>query len=308
MSWRVLVSDEVDQVLLSTLEDSGMHVDYRPDIERQDLVSSVGGYNVLVVRSRTRVDREVIDAGRALKVIARAGIGLDTIDTEYARSKGIKVVFAPGSSTRSVTELTFAAFLSISRSFCTLSTMAREGKFLKKTGREVSGKTLGIIGFGRIGQDIASVASAFGMEVLAYDVVRNEEAAERLGVSLVALEDLLRGSDYISINVTVSPGQPPLIGKKEFSAMGRRPVISNTSRAAAVDGNALLEALKSGVVSVYYTDVMWNEPPREKFEMDLLRMENFVVTPHIGAQTEEAKRRVAMETASNIVKAWRGEI
>ena len=282
---RVLVTDPVDQFLLDTLEKAGLSVDYNPTIGREGLLKVVSNYDALVVRSRTRVDADLLSEARRLKVVARAGIGLDTIDVEEATKRRIKVVYAPGASTDSVVELTIGLMISAARRLEDAFQRTKAGHFEKSSGIELHGKTLGVVGFGRIGSKVSLVAKTLGMKVLAYDVIDLSHVAATVGAQVKNLEDLLKLSDVISLHVGLKRGDPPLLGSKEFEMMKRGTILINTSRAQAVDGIALLEAIKSGIVGFYATDVFWNEPPKESWELELLRHPKVSVTPHIGAQT-----------------------
>lgn len=301
-SIRVLICDKVDEMLPEGLSGEGYQVDYRPGISREELIETIGRYDVAVVRSRTKIDSAVIEAGKQLKIIARAGIGIDNIDSESAKSRGVKIITAAGSSTNSVVELNVALAINVARKIPSLYANLKEGKFQKQLGRELHGKTAGIIGFGRIGYQTAKVLSSLGMKVIAYDIVENEAMMRDVGGRYIALGDLLRDSDFIFVSVTLNGGSKELIGEKQLSLMKKGVAIVNTSRAEAINGEDLVESIKNGIVGGYASDVMWNEPPKEKWEMELLNMENVVITPHIGAQTAEAQKRVALTTLENIVK------
>jgi D-3-phosphoglycerate dehydrogenase len=302
---RILITDPVDKLLIEKLSQYNVQIDYKPDIERKELLDIIKNYDILVVRSRTKVDKEVIERGTNLKIIARAGIGLDNIDTEEAGKRGIKVVYAPGASTDSAAELTIALLLAAARNLCESIALAKSGVFKKTQGIELAGKTIGIIGFGRIGSKVAQVAKAIGMHVLAYDVLDVRERAKQIGAEVVDMEDLLRRSDVISLHVTVGKNPPKILDARAFDLMKEGVIIINTSRAAVVDGPALLENLNRGKVGVYATDVFWNEPPKEQWEWEILKHPRVIVTPHIGAQTKEAQLRVAQVTADNLISAMK---
>ncbi|BBD72735.1 3-phosphoglycerate dehydrogenase [Sulfodiicoccus acidiphilus] len=304
---KVLITDPVDQLLLKILEDGGVSVDYRPDLTREKLLSIVGDYDAVVVRSRTKIDKEVLKGAGKLKVIARAGIGLDTIDVEEAERRKIRVVYAPGASTDSVVELTLGLMVSAARRLEEAFQRTRAGKFEKITGTELHGKVLGVVGFGRIGSKVASVAKALGMKTLAYDTIDVGKVAAHVGAEVVSLQELLKQSDVISIHVGMKRGDPAVLGRMELDQVKEGVLIVNTSRAQAIDGEALLQALKTGKVGFYATDVLWNEPPRTKWEIELLNHPRVSVTPHIGAQTVEAQRRIAEATAVALLKELRSE-
>lgn len=300
---RILITDQVDEVMLKTLKEKGLTVDYQPQINREELIQVIKDYDVVVVRSRTKLDREILEKATRLKIIARAGIGLDNIDTEYAESRGIKVVYAPGASTDSAAELTIGLMIAAARKLYTSMTLAKSNIFKKVEGIELASKTLGIIGFGRIGTKVGIVGKALGMNVVAYDVVDISERASKLGITKVSLEELAKQSDVISLHVTVSKNAKPILDENMFKLMKDNVIIINTSRAVVVDGPALLRYIKSGKVYCYATDVFWNEPPKEEWELELLKHERVIVTPHIGAQTKEAQYRVALITTQNLLNA-----
>ncbi|AWR98317.1 3-phosphoglycerate dehydrogenase [Acidianus sulfidivorans JP7] len=301
--FKILITDPVADVMIKTLKEKGLNVDYQPEITKQDLLKIINNYDAIVVRSRTKVDKEIIEKATKLKIIARAGIGLDNIDTEAAEQKGIKIVYAPGASTDSAVEITLGLMVAGARKMYTSMTLAKSGIFKKLEGLELAGKTLGIIGFGRIGTKLGIIAKAMGMNVLAYDVIDVSERANKLGIKQVSLEDLVKQSDVISLHVTVSKNAKPILDERMFELMKDNVIIVNTSRAVAVDGQALLKYIKSGKVFAYAADVFWHEPPKEEWEFELLKHERVTITTHIGAQTKEAQYRVAVTTTENLINA-----
>jgi len=304
-SVKVLITDPINEILIKTLKEKGAEVDYRPEIERKELLDIIENYQVLVVRSRTKVDKDVIERGKNLKIVARAGIGLDNIDTDETDKRGIKVVYAPGASTDSAVELTIGLMIAAARKMHAAMNLAKSGIFKKLEGVELAGKTIGIIGYGRIGTKVGIIANAMGMRVLAYDVVDIREKAEKLNAKAVTLDELVKESDVISLHVTVGKNAKPILDRDKFEKMKNNVIIVNTSRAVSVDGKALLEYIKSGKILAYATDVFWNEPPKEEWELELLKHERVIVTPHIGAQTKEAQQRVAEITLQNLLAAMK---
>ncbi|WP_338601569.1 NAD(P)-dependent oxidoreductase [Sulfolobus tengchongensis] len=303
LNFKVLITDPVDQYMLKTLQSYGLMVDYKPEMSREELLKVIGNYQALVVRSRTKVDKEVIQRGINLKVIARAGIGLDNIDTEEASKRNIKIVYAPGASTDSAAELTIGLLIVAARRLYDSMNMAKGGIFKKIEGVELAGKTIGIIGFGRIGSKVAKVCKALDMNVIVYDVIDVREKANMIGVKVAeSLEDLLKVSDILSFHVTVGKDAKPILNDSTFKIVKDNAIIINTSRAAVIDGKALLKYIDEKNLT-YATDVLWNEPPKEDWEMKLLRHERVIVTTHIGAQTKEAQRRVAVVTTNNLIEA-----
>jgi D-3-phosphoglycerate dehydrogenase len=304
-SISVLITDPVDEYMIRTLKSKGLKIVYQPDITREELLKIVENFDVLVVRSRTTVNGEIIERGKRLKIIARAGIGVDNIDVDEAERRKIRVVYAPGASTDSAAELTLGLMIAAARNMYTSMALAKSGIFKKTSGMELSGKTIGIIGFGRIGYKVGYVAKAMGMKVLAYDVIDVSKRASEIEATVADLDKLVSESDVISLHVTVGKDAKPILTRREFELMKKDVIIVNTSRAVAVDGRALLDYIKKGKIGAYATDVFWNEPPKEEWELELLRHEKVIVTTHIGAQTREAQYRVAVMTTDNLLSALR---
>ncbi len=315
MEIRVLVTDPIHKDGIELLKKSGFSVDEKPDISHDELVKIVGDYEVLIVRGRTKVTRDVISVAKKLKVIGRAGVGLDNIDLEAARERGITVFNAPEAASVAVAELVFGLLIAVMRGICLGNAALKRGEWIKAKlmGHELRGKVLGIIGLGRIGTEVAKRAKAFEMYVKAYDV--REEArqlAESLGVEFVgtsreAFEELLRTSDIITIHVPLTKDTYHLIGKKELSLMKPNAIIINTSRGGVIDENALYEFLKERKIYAAGLDVFEQEPPRD---LRLVGLPNVVATPHIGASTEEAQRAASITIAERIIqyfgeKGWR---
>lgn len=305
-SVKILVCDGVGQELLDGLTLAGYDVDYRPEISHRELIDSIPEYSCIVVRSRTKVTGEVLEAGRNLKYIARAGIGTDNIDMDMAERLSIGVLTAAGASTRSVVELNIALAIDLARNIVPLNIMIRDGEYRKKKGREISGSVCGIVGFGRIGYETAMILSALGADIVAYDVVQHEDLIKDVAGRYVSLDELLSTSDFIFTTVTLTDGSRGLMDRDSLSKLKEGSLIINTSRAEAFSGSALVDGLKDGSIGGYATDVMWNEPPTEDYERELIGLDNVVVTPHIGAQTREGQRRVALATLENIRNAMGG--
>ncbi|ALL01589.1 3-phosphoglycerate dehydrogenase [Pyrodictium delaneyi] len=301
---RVLVTDPVDGLLLEALKAAGLEVDYRPGITRGELLVAIPGYDALVVRSRTKVDRVVIERAERLKVIARAGVGLDNIDVHAAHEHGIRVVNAPGAATQSVAELTIALLIAAARRLHESIELARKGIWKKVMGVELYGKTLAVIGFGRIGRRVTEIAKAIGMDIIAYDVVDISNYAEKLGVSVAhSLHDALAEADAVTLHVPLTPDTYHLMSWDEFRVMKRGAILVNTSRGAVVDSEALLWALEEGIVGAAALDVLEHEPPETEAERKLAAHPRVILTTHIGASTIEAQRRVAVETARKLIEA-----
>lgn len=310
---KILVNDGIEAIGKQMLEEAGLEV-HTQKIEQEDLINRLNEYDAICVRSATKVRKELIDAAPNLKAIGRGGVGLDNIDVEYARSKGIAVINTPAASSRSVAELAMGHLLGLAR-FISQSNreMPHKGhkdfNSLKKEyskGLELEGKTLGIIGFGRIGQEMARVGLGMGMNILATDpfikeaVVLLGPASMGLEVKIhtVTLEDILSDADAISLHTPSV--EKPVLGKEEFSKMKEGVILVNCSRGGTVDEDALLEALNSGKVLAAGLDVFDHEPtPRE----DILRHPRISLTPHIGASTTEAQNKIGSELASKLIEA-----
>ena len=306
----VLVADKVHERLVEILEDNGIRVNYSPGIAREELVKLVPFHDALVVRSRTRVDSEVIEAGARgrLRVVARAGVGLDNIDLDAAKKHGILVINAPAAPSQSVAELTIGLMIAAARRIVELNAKLREGVWAKEYGVELYGKTLLVVGFGRIGRRVAAIARALGMKVLVYDVVDVSRAAREIGAEVVG--DLCRGlsqADVVTLHVPLTPETWHLISWRTLECMKRGAILVNTSRGAVVDTEAVLAALDSGLLAAYAADVLEHEPPTE-LEMKLVRHPRAVITPHIGSQTREAQERIAVEIARKLLEILRREM
>ncbi len=300
MDGKILICDPVDEVIIDKLKDR-FQIAYKPEITRDELLTIIGDYDVVVVRSRTKIDKDIINNGKKLKIIARAGIGVDNIDTDYAGGKNIKIVYAPGSSTESVVELSIAMMIIGARQLAKGIENTKKNDFKKLKGYELSGKTLGILGYGRIGHSIADVARVLNMKLIAYDPmpVQYQDFVKK-----VTLEELLKQSDFISINVTLRKDSAYILNENELSLLKKGVIIINTSRANAINVRDVVKYLKDGTIGYLISDVFWHEPAKEDYELDILKMENVIVTPHLGAQSHEAQKRIAIMTADNIMKEW----
>ena len=310
---RILVNDGIEPIGKKLLNEAGFEVDTNK-IEQADLLHKLNAYDAICVRSATKVRKELIDACQNLKAIGRGGVGLDNIDVEYAKTKGITVINTPAASSRSVAELAMAHMLSLSRFlYQSNRSMPATGDSafndLKKAyakGSELEGKTLGIIGFGRIGQEMARVGLGLGMNIVAVDPYVSEAnvkvGPDKLGFSADIktsdMDTLLGVSDYISLHIP-SVGDP-ILGSKEFTKMKQGVFIVNASRGGTIDEVALLQALDSGKVSAAGLDVFDNEPTPRR---DILSHPRISLTPHIGASTEEAQNKIGEELAQRLIAA-----
>ena len=294
---KILVSDKMEQDAIEQMRAAGLIVDVRDEITAEELPLVLPVYDGIVVRSRTKVSQALIDACPNLKVIVRGGVGLDTIDAEYARSKGITVMNTPMASSASVAELTMGYMFALARSLFRATTSMKAEKWEKKQfeGDEVGGKTLGLVGIGNIGREVARRAGALGMTVIAFDpYVKQAE-----GVKLVSLDELLAQSDYISLHLPKTKESAGMIGKDAFARMKQGVRIINCARGGIIDEQALLEALNSGKVAGAALDVYAEEPPTD---WALVNSPNVICSPHIGAATKEAQGRVGAEVAQKLIE------
>jgi len=301
MGFKVLVSDPLADAAVAAMREAGLTVDVNTDLTPEDLKETIAVYDAIVVRGATKVRQEIIDAGTDLKLIVRAGVGLDNIDVEYARGKGIAVRNTPAASSNSVAELALGHLLSTARHIGRGTASLKEGKWEKKRlkGVEIDGKTLGIIGIGRIGQSLARKAAALGMHVIAYDkFVAKNPLPDR--VTIVPFEELLKESDFISLHIPYDPKLGAVIGAKEIEMMKDGVRIINCARGGVIDEEALAAALASGKVAAAALDVFAVEPP--DIGQALFTQENLSLTPHIGASTLEAQGRVGKEAAQTVIE------
>ncbi len=299
---KILVSDAIAEEGITKLREAGFEVEVKTGLTPEELIKVIPEYDGLIVRSATKVTREVIQAGKALKAIGRAGIGLDNVDAEAAKERGIKVLNTPGATTISVAELTMGHMLALARHIPQATASLKAGKWEKKRfmGTELYGKTLGIIGIGRIGREVAKRAIAFGMDIVAYDPYVRETDVRDLGLKLLPLEDLLQYSDYITIHVPLAPETRHMLGKREFELMKPGVRIINCARGGVIDEQALYEALVSGKVAGAALDVFEEEPPKDN---PLLKLDNVIGTPHLGASAEEGQLRAGVEIAEKMIAA-----
>lgn len=308
MPKRVLVCDEVDRILPKILKDNGMDVTYDPEISHGELLEKVSGYEIVVVRSRTAITREVIDKAEHCQVIARVGVGLDNIDQDAAAAKGIRVINAVEGAMNAVAELVMASMLSLARRVPRGDRAMRGGRWLKKElkGTELRGKYLGIVGVGNIGKRLGRLARAFNMNIIGYDVIPiDPKFSSEVGLMKADLDTLLQSSDYVSLHVPLLDSTRHMINAERISKMKKTACIINTSRGGTIDEDALYEALKEGRLGGAALDVFEKEPA---VGTPLAQLDNVVLTPHIGAQTAEAQALAANVIAEKIVQIEHGVI
>jgi len=296
---KILICDKTEPEAIQCMRQADIQVDVLDNISAEELPKVLPAYDGMVVRSRTKVRAALIDACPNLKVIVRGGIGLDTIDTDYARSKGITVMNTPKASSASVAELTIGFMFAMARQIPTTTSSMKAGKWEKKKfeGDEIGGKTLGVIGFGNIGCEVAKRALALGMTVLAYDVY--EPKLE--GVKRVTVDELLSRSDYITLHLPLTDETHNLIGAAEFAKMKPGVRLINCARGGVVDENALYDAIVSGKVAGAALDVFTQEPSEGH---RLFNLEQVIGSPHIGAATKEAQSRIGAEVAKKIIEFY----
>lgn len=293
---KVLVCDKTENEYIEQMRAAGLTVDVRDDITPEELPNVLPAYDGMVVRSRTKVKQALIDVCPNLKVIVRGGVGLDTIDHEYAESKGITVMNTPRASSASVAELAIGYMFALARSIYKATSSLKAEKWDKKSfeGDEIGGKTLGVIGFGNIGKEVAIRAKALGMNVVAYD----PNAKEVAGIKQVSLDELLNEADYISLHLPKTEVTANMISKDQFAKMKNGVRIINCARGGIIDENALHEALTNGKVAGAALDVFAEEPPTD---WRLLKLDNVIGSPHIGAATKEAQTRIGAEVAEKLI-------
>jgi D-3-phosphoglycerate dehydrogenase / 2-oxoglutarate reductase len=303
---RVLVTEKLAERGL-TLLGRDFEVDVRLDLAAAGLVEEIAPYDAIVVRSQTRVDASVIEAGANLKVIGRAGIGVDNVDVESATRRGVLVVNAPQSNILSAAEHTIALLLALARNVPRADAALRSGSWDRERfqGVELHGKTLGVVGLGRVGTMVAQRALSFGMRLLAYDPYVSRERARQLGIELMPdLGALLVQADFVTVHLPRTSETEALIGERELSLMKEGSRLVNTARGGIVDEDALVEALRSGRLAGAAVDVFSQEPVTDH---PLFGLDNVVVTPHLGASTREAQDKAGVAIAEMVRLALRGE-
>jgi D-3-phosphoglycerate dehydrogenase / 2-oxoglutarate reductase len=308
VSGNVLVCDSIDDAGISSLKKSGMNVDYKPEVSHEELLRSVKNYEVIVVRSRTKITKPIIDAADKVKIIARVGVGLDNIDTKYAESKGIRVINAGEAAMNAVAELVIGDMIALARSIPRADASMKNGKWLKKElmGIELKGKYLGIIGVGNIGRNVGRLAKGLRMNLLGYDIVPiSQEYVKEVGMITTDLSTLLASSDFITCHIPITEETNHLINSNRLALMKSSAFIINTSRGEVVDEEALLLALTTGKIAGAALDVFEIEPPTNT---KLVELPNVICTPHIAAQTKEAQQLASLVIAEKIVQIMRGVI
>ncbi len=306
MSKKILIADKLGKPGLEILDKmSDMSYDLRTGMSKEELLQAVGDYDAVIVRSDTYIDADVIAAGKRLKVVGRAGIGVDNIDVPAATAGGVMVMNTPHSNSVATAEQTLTLLLAVSRKTVAAHNSLAAGEWERNlyVGTELFGKTLGIIGFGYIGRLVAHRAQAFGVNVIAYDPYVTAETGMELNVAMLPMADVLAQSDLLTLHAIVTPETKGMINATTIAGMKDGVIIVNVARGKLIDEQALAEALKSGKVAAAGLDVYQEEPPTHS---PLIGLPNVIHTPHLGASTVEAQRNVGIEMVEQIADALRG--
>ena len=306
MPFKVLISDSLSKEAVEILErEKEFKVDVNTKLTPDELKETIKDYDALLVRSATKVTKDIIAAAAKLKIIGRAGVGLDNVDVEAASKKGIIVVNTPAGNTISTAEHTFSMILALSRNIPQADLSVKKGEWERKKfmGVELYGKTLGIVGLGRIGTEVTKRALSFGMKVMAYDPFLSAEKAKELGIELVDINTIYKNADYITDHAPLTDETKHMISDKEFTLMKKNVRIINCARGGIIDEEALVKAIEAGKVAGAAFDVFEEEPPKNS---RLSKLDKVVLTPHLGASTEEAQVNVAIDVANTVRDALLG--
>jgi D-3-phosphoglycerate dehydrogenase len=308
MNQSVLICDQVAPILNEILQKNGLKITYEPEITPDQIKQRISDFNIIIVRSRTRITKEMIDLASKCKIIARVGVGLDNIDVDAAKAKGIKVINAVEGAMNAVAELVMGLLLSMARDIPRADREIRNGKWLKKElmGIELSGKYLGIVGLGNIGKRLARLGRGFNMNIIGYDVVPiPDDFTREVGLIKADIDTLISSADFISFHVPLTEATNHLVNAERISKMKKNVFLVNTSRGEIIDEDSLYNALKEGKIAGAALDVFEKEPA---IGNKLTSLPNVVCTPHIGAQTKEAQALAANIIGEKIVMILRGVI
>jgi D-3-phosphoglycerate dehydrogenase len=306
--FKVLVSDPISDMGIQQLYDADdVTVDKKVGLSEDELVDIIADYDALLVRSQTKVTERIMAAAKSLKVIGRAGVGVDNIDLEAATKRGIVVINAPDGNTIATSEHTFAMIMSVARQIPQAYKKTVGGEWDRKTfvGVELRNKVLGIIGMGRIGSEVAKRAKAFGMEVLGYDPFLSEERAEKMGVKLCTVNEIAAQADFITVHTPLTNETRHILSKPQFDLMREGVRVVNCARGGIIDERALVDAVNEGKVAGAAFDVFEEEPPSQ--DHPFLNNPNIIVTPHLGASTVEAQENVAIDVSEEVLHILRNE-
>ena len=304
----VLICDQVNPTLNDILEKNGLKITYEPEITPEQISEKIENFDVVIVRSRTKLTKDLIEKASKCKIIARVGVGLDNIDQNSAKEKGIRVINAVEGAMNAVAELVIGLMLSLAREIPRADREVRNGNWIKKElmGTELRGKYLGIVGLGNIGKRLGRLAKALNMNIIGFDVVPiDEEFTKEVGLMKTDLDTLLASSDYVSLHVPLLDSTKHMINSTKMESMKNTARIINTSRGGVIDEEALYDALKNGQLGGAALDVFEVEPATSN---KLATLPNFISTPHMGAQTKEAQSLAANVIAEKIIQILRGVI
>lgn len=302
---KILITDKIHPRCIEILEKNSFEVEYNPNLSPEEVSNTIKNYNALLVRSATQVNAEVIEKGENLELIGRAGAGVDNIDIDAATRNGILVMNTPGGNTISAAEHTFAMIMSLCRNIPQANQSMKEGKWEKKkfSGVELSSKTLGIVGLGKIGKEVAQRAVAFEMKIIAFDPFLSNDVASKLGIKLVTLDEVFSNSDIITFHVPLSDETSDLINEKNLTKLKKGVKIINCARGGVINEHAVLKGIEQGIISGAAVDVFLEEPPKDRA---LIENEKVITTPHLAASTGEAQEKVAIQLAEQIVDYYNG--
>ena len=304
----VLICDQVNPTLNDILEKNGLKITYEPEITPEQISGKIEDFDVVIVRSRTKLTKDLIEKASKCKIIARVGVGLDNIDQNAAKEKGIRVINAVEGAMNAVAELVIGLMLSLAREIPRADREVRNGNWIKKElmGTELRGKYLGIVGLGNIGKRLGRLARALNMKIIGFDVVPiDDEFSKEVGLMKTDIDTLLASSDYVSLHVPLLDSTKHMIDSTKMASMKNTARIINTSRGGVIDEEALYEALKNGQLGGAALDVFEVEPATTN---KLTALPNFISTPHMGAQTKEAQSLAANVIAEKIIQILRGVI
>lgn len=300
---KILVSDPISEDGLAILKQSNVEYQYSPEIGAPELLAVIAPYDALIVRSRTKVTKDVLAKATNLKVIGRAGVGVDNIDSDAAKAKGVNVLNTPDALTNAVAEFTIGLMIDLSRKIIRADSSMKSGKWEKSKihGTELKGGTYGTIGIGRIGQRVAEIAHVFGMKIMANDVIPiPEQLVSRLGIQVSTQDEVFRNADFVDLHVPLTPETLNLVNYQKMKSMKPDAFLINTSRGKVVNEADLLRALDEKVIAGAALDVFEIEPPTQ---MELLKHENLIATPHIAGQTAEAQAKAGTQIVEQVLKA-----
>ncbi len=298
---KILVSDQISEDALGILRKSGVDFEYLPEITVEELTTKIKDFDALVIRSRTKVSREILENGACLKIIGRAGVGIDNIDTDVAEKRGVRIVSTPDALTNAVAEFTIGLMIDLARRIGFANSKMLQGRWEKSAliGTELKGKTYGTIGIGRIGSQVSELAHSFGMKIIANDIIPiPSELIDTLGISVATQDQVFAEADFVDIHVPLTKETTYLVDYMKLKKMKRTAFLINTSRGKIVNEEDLLRALSEGLIAGAALDVFENEP---NVRPDLLKNEKLVLTPHIAGQTQEAQSNAGMLVVEEVL-------